>query len=147
MIKKALRRCWIEGFPSLGSKGPDGNYSGAMCEYFSKLLDPIRIELADSSKAWENKAIIWKFQIETNPITDGLQTKKIDILLKPEPDIVDEPWLFRTTALGTERTRFAHFLYITQLFGQIKLNKKIIIFEYLDLAIWFLSSAAYRSSI
>lgn len=41
---------------------------------------------------------------------DGLQTQRIDFLLKPEPDNVDEPWLLRTSALSTERTRFAHLI-------------------------------------
>ena len=40
----------------------------------------------------------------------GLQTKQIDFLLKLEPDFVDEPWLYRTPALGTERTIFGHIV-------------------------------------
>lgn len=41
-------------------------------------------------------------------MTDALQTHRIDIFLKGVPDFVDEPWLFRTPALGMEKTRLFH---------------------------------------
>lgn len=40
---------------------------------------------------------------------DGLQSRKIDFLLKAEP-ILDEPWLLRTTPFTTEKTRFGHLI-------------------------------------
>ena len=43
-------------------------------------------------------------------MADALQTKRIDFLLKPEPDIVDEPWLLRSPATKTEQTKFGHLV-------------------------------------
>ena len=43
-------------------------------------------------------------------MTDALQTGQIDVFLKGEPDLIDEPWLFRTAAFTTEKTRFGHMI-------------------------------------
>ena len=43
-------------------------------------------------------------------MADALQTKRIDFLLKPEPDIVDEPWLLRSPTTKIEQVRFGHLV-------------------------------------